>query len=639
MRHFCLLFLVFCCQLSFTQDLNYSSLLIDKDLTVNANAIVRQDEMTVKLASVKKMSIHLKRIVTVLNKHGNKHTHTSVGYNNSLKVEKVEAFIYDALGNEIGKIKEKEFKDISAVDGGTLYTDSRILYMDYTPVQYPYTVVFSYEVSTENTANIPSWYFLDGFLISTQKSTYKVEYSSPDLKPQIKEKNLEGIKVKRIESQNSIAYEASNINAIKEESLSPSFSKIAPKLMVRAENFHYEGYEASLIKDWKELGNWMNDNLLKNRSELPEVTKLKVRSLVQGVADPLEKAKIIYNYIQNNTRYISVQVGIGGIQPISAIEVDRVQYGDCKELSNYTKALLEVVGVPSYYTHVESGTNKVDFEEDFADLAQGDHVILAIPYKEKYYWIDCTSQVHPFGFVGDFTDDRQVLVITSEGGELTYTPSYLNDDNYQKTTARYSLNEAGGIAGTISILTKGIQYDNRFFLEAEIPEKIDVHYKNYWGHINNLKLRNYKFKNNREEISFKEELNLEAQNYATKSGDRILFAPNAFNQNSYVPNRYRTRKLPFEIQRGFLDEDEFVISLPEGYEVEAIPEKAGIENEFGAYKMSVTKSETDSTLTYRRGFLIKEGAHASGKYESYRAFRKEVARMDNAQIVIVKNNL
>jgi hypothetical protein len=507
--------------------------------------------------------------------------------------------------------------------------------LDYTPVQYPYTLAFSYEVSTENTANIPSWYFLDGFLVSTQKSSYKIIYSSADLKPLIKEKNLEGVEVKKIQSPNSIIYEASNIAAIKQENLSPSFAKIAPKLMVRVENFHYEGYDGS-IKNWKELGSWMNHNLLTNRSELPEATKINVRSLVQGVKDPLEKAKIIYEYVQNNTRYISVQIGIGGIQPISAIEVDRVKYGDCKGLTNYTKALLEAVGVPSYYTHVESGTDKVDFEEDFADLAQGDHVILAIPYREKYYWIDCTSQVHPFGFVGDFTDDRQVLVITPNGGQLTSTPAYLNEENYQKTTAGYSLNEAGDIAGSVSILTKGIQYDNRFFLEQEIPDNTEAHYKNYWKNINNIKLRSYQFKNNKADISFTEDLDLEAANYASKSGNRILFAPNAFNKNSYVPNRYRTRKLPFEIQRGFLDEDEFVISLPEGYEIEAIPEKAEIDNEFGSYKMWVTRGEKDNILAYHRSLLVKEGAYPREKYESYRAFRKKVAGLDNAQIVIVK---
>ena len=619
-----------------SQDKIYSTLLLNAELTENANAITRLDEMKVELTSIKEMNVSLTRVVTVLNKYGNKHVHAAVGYNNSVKVKHVEALIFDAFGEEIEKIKEKDFKDVSAVDGGTLYSDSRVLYMDYTPTQYPYTVVFSYEITTANTSNIPSWYFLDGFLVSMEKSSYTVTYSAPELKPIIKEKNLEEIKFEKTESANSISYEAENVLAIKKESLSPTFKKIAPKIMVRAENFHYEGYNAS-IRDWKDIGYWMSSNLLKDRAELPEATIIKARSLVRGVSDPLEKAKIIYQYVQNNTRYISVQVGIGGIQPISAIEVDRLKYGDCKGLSNYTKALLEAVGVPAYYTHVEAGRDKVDFEEDFADLGQGNHVILAIPYQDQYYWIDCTSQVHPFGFIGDFTDDRKVLVITPDGGEITSTPSYINEDNHQKTVASYELDGEGSLSADIGIVTEGTQYDNRFYLKDESPENVDKYYKNYWGNINNLKLVNYQFINDQEAVKFTEKIKVKAENYASKSGPRILFSPNAFDKNAYIPNKHRSRKLPFEIQRGFLDEDEFVINLPEGYKLEAMPNSKEIENEFGAYKMSVEYRQEDNTIAYRRRLLIKEGTYPKEKYKDYRSFRKQVSGMDNAQIVIIKS--
>jgi len=638
MRIFPIIFFLICATFTHAQDLNNSALFLDKNLTANANAVVRLDEMSVEIAGISEMNIQYNRVVTVLNKLGNKHTHTRVGYNNSVKVKRVEAIIYDALGNEIDKIKQKEFKDVSAVDGGTLYSDSRVLYLDYTPVQYPYTIAFTYEVFTENTANTPSWYFLDGFLVSTEKSRYQITYGNQELKPVIKEKNLNGITIDRTETENSITYLATDIKAVKRESLSPAFSKIAPKLMIRMEKFHYEGFDAS-VKDWKEMGEWRYDNLLKGQDALPEATATKARLLVKGVSDDLEKAKIIYKYVQDNTRYISVQIGIGGLRPISAVEVDRVKYGDCKGLSNYTQALLRAVGVTSYYVVVEAGSTKVDFDDDFPDLAQGNHIILAIPYNGQYYWIDCTSQVHPFGFIGDFTDDRKVFVITPDGGEIIRTPAYLNEQNYQKTSAHYALDRDGGISGKVTINTGGIQYDNRFYVERETPEKIEEHYKNYWDNINNLKLKARHFENDRKEVSFTEEVSLEAVNYASKSGNRMLFAPNAFNKNGAVPHRYRNRKLPFEIERGFLDEDQFVIQLPEGYLIEAIPKASEILNDFGAYTMSVTYRKEDHTLTYNRRLLIKEGTYQKDEYESYRAFRKEVAGLDNAQVVIVKSDL
>ncbi len=631
--------LLFCVFLSFSflsgQETTYQLHTLDKTLIDNANAVVRLNEMTVELTKINEMNIKLRRVVTVLNNLGNTHAHTSIGYNKSVKVKQIQSVVYDAFGKEIDKIKRKEFKDVSSVDGGTLYSDSRVLYMDYTPVNYPYTIEFSYEITTANTSNIPDWYFLDGFLVSTEKSKYSVIYSEAELKPEIKEKHFGDLEIRKTTSENSIVYEGLNIKAIKKETLSPSFNKIAPLLMVRAINFQYEGYNAT-IKDWDDLGIWMHKNILQGRDELSEETKVKAHSLVEGITDDLEKAKKIYEYVQNNTRYISVQVGIGGIQPIHAIEVDRVKYGDCKGLSNYTKALLDEVGVKSYYTHVEAGQDKINFEKDFASLAQGNHVILAIPYEGSYYWIDCTTQIHPFGFIGDFTDGRNVLIIKPEGGEIVKTATYLNKENRQKTKAILSLSENGSIEGDVKIDSYGIQYDNRFYLEDQVKDDIIKYYKQYWRNINNLKVKEYQFSNNKDSIVFTEQLTLNASDYATKSGDRLLVAINAFNQNRYVPNRHRNRKMPFEIQRGFFDEDEFEVIIPEAYEIEAIPNNTSFENEFGYYTTTIEVSENKKTLLYNRSLLIKEGWYAKEKYNAYRDFRKKIANTDNAQLILIK---
>jgi len=614
------------------QDLNYSFDLLDKNLTKNANAVVRFDEMTIDLESKKQLNITRKKAVTVLNEKGSKHAMAYVGYDNNRKVKDIQVIIYDASGKELDKIKEKKFKDVSAVDGSTLYSDSRYKYYHYTPVQYPYTLELTYEVSTENTGEIPpAWYFLNDFMVSTEKSNVRINFSTADLKPILKEKNLEGVEISKKETFNSILYEAKNIGALKEESLSPTFRQVVPQLLIRPVHFNYEGYDAT-VNDWNDLGKWMYGNLLKDRGELPMATKSKVKAMVEGVDDDLEKAKIIYKYVQNNTRYISVQVGIGGIQPIEAIEVDRVKYGDCKGLSNYTKALLEAVGVKAYYTHVEAGKDKIDFEEDFPDLAQGNHVILAIPYQGQYYWIDCTSQVHPFGFVGDFTDDRKVLIIKPDGGEIVSTPSYTNEQNQQLTEGTYTLHESGSITGSVTIHTKGIQYDNHFGLKEQPQDNIEKYYKNYWDNINNLNIKTYKFQNDSDTVAFTEQVAVDATNYASKSGTRLLFAANAFNKNKYVPNRYRNRKLPFEIQRGFLDEDKFTIEIPEGYIIEAIPEAVSIENKFGTY--AIDFEEADGKILLKRKFFIKQGHYPNTEYTAYRDFMKAVTKFDGSKIVI-----
>lgn len=628
--------LVFFLFLHFSFAQNYSIASIPKELMENANAVARMDVMDIHVEALDKMTYSVKQVITVFNRTGDGYASTRAMYDDEKKIKKIEATFYDAFGNKLEEIKKRDFKDVAAVDGFSLYLDNRLLYYRYVPVQYPYTVEFIYEVETSDTGFFPPWYFVSGYGISVEQSKYSVTYPSAEFKPLVKEKNLENVSVQREDANGVLSYVATQIPAMEEESLSPSFQMVAPSLSVRLPKFHYKGYDAE-VQDWHDLGIWIQKELLSGRDQLEESTIAEARNLVKGMDDDLEKAKKIYQYVQDNTRYISVQVGIGGIQPISAIEVDKVKYGDCKGLTNYTKALLKAVGVESYYVVVESGSAKIDFDEDFADLVQGDHVILTIPYKGDYYWVDCTSQVHPFGFIGDFTDDRKVLVIKPEGGEIMTTSSYLNQDNKQIIKATYKVLEDLSMEGQVVVHTTGTQYDNRFWLERESEKDVKEYYKNFWDNINGLEIKDFGFENNKDSVAFIEKVDLFALNYLSKNGEDYLLTLNAFNNGAYVPPRYRNRKLPFVVQRGFLDEDETVIQIPENFHFTGLPEKTQLETTFGTYQTEVVK-KSDKELLFKRKLLLKAGEYPKESYKDFRAFMRTIAKNDNQKIILKNDN-
>jgi transglutaminase-like putative cysteine protease len=167
-----------------------------------------------------------------------------------------------------------------------------------------------------------------------------------------------------------------------------------------------------------------------------------MKTLVGTETDPVKKAKIIYKYVQEKSRYVNISIGIGGWKPMLASDVDRLGYGDCKALSNYTKALLKAVDVPSYNTILYGNPKKRNIEADFVSM-QGNHMILAIPNKNSFIFLECTSQVDPFGYQGTFTDDRDVLVVKPEGGEIVRTKIYQDEDNAQKSKGKYAIAENG----------------------------------------------------------------------------------------------------------------------------------------------------------------------------------------------------
>jgi uncharacterized protein YcnI len=93
--------------------------------------------------------------------------------------------------------------------------------------------------------------------------------------------------------------------------------------------------------------------------------------------------------------------------------------------------------------------------------------------------------------------------------------------------------------------------------------------------------------------------------------------------------------MPLRIDRGYLDEDEFTLKLPEGYTVESLPQNIKMESKFGSYEATFVKNE-GGTLSYRRKQFLKEGTYPKEDYEAYRVFVKDIARNDNAKVVLSK---
>lgn len=631
-RYVCLVFLFFTTLLS-AQKTEYAALSISDSLKQNANAVVRLDQIDIVVSSQRNMNVKQKRIVTVLNEKGQNAVDAYENYDKRRVVKNIQATVLDAFGNEIKKIKRKDFKDQCATDGGTIFSDSRYVFLDYTPIQYPFTIIYESEIETSTTAFIPQWFPLNDYFLSIEKTVLNVNY--PDnLGFRKKEFNFSNFKVtKTVDTATQLSYVAANILAQKKEDYSPSVSKIFPRVMMGLESFNLEGVDGN-VKTWKEYGQWYSDKILAGTTELTPETKAKIKTWVGHEKDPIEKAKKVYKYVQEKSRYVSIQVGIGGWKPMLANDVDRLGYGDCKALTNYTKALLNEVGVPSYNTLLYGDRNKRDIQSDFVSM-QGNHMILSIPNGEKYIWLECTSQDDPFGYQGTFTDDRDVLVVKPEGGEIVRTKIYPDKNNSQINKGKYALNANGDLAGTITMISEGSQYGQKARVEKMQPTEKEAYYKEFWDNINNLKINKNIFFNDKEKVILTENMEIAADNYGKISNGKMIFVVNAYNQYTGSVKRIRNRKTPFEIQRGYYDTDEISISLPEGFTIESLPQNFESNTKFGEYKTEIIKKD-DKNLVYKRSLFIKKGFHENTEYDEYRLFMEQISRNDNAKIILTK---
>ena len=628
----CLLFIAITFQVS-AQKRDYVSLVISDSLKENSNAVIRLNQIDITISSQKSMTVKAKRVVTVLNQNGLNAINAIESYDKRKTVKAIEAVVYDAFGNEIKKIKRKDFKDQSASGGGTLFSDGRYLTIDYTPTQYPFTIVYESETETSNTAIIPSWFVLTDFYVSVEKSILNVTFPV-SLGFKKKDFNFEKFKIiKETETETQLTYSVENVLAQKYEDYTP-VSRIFPKVMMGLTHFNLEGVDGT-AKNWNEYGKWFLENILTGTDILNEDTKSKIKTLVGAETDPIKKAKIVYKFVQEKSRYVSVQVGIGGFKPMPANDVDRLGYGDCKGLSNYTRALLEAVGVSSYYTELYGDSNIRDIEADFFSI-QGNHAILCIPNGPENIFLECTSQTDPFGFQANFIDDRDVVVMKPDGGHIIHTKKYQDKDNSQISKGSYSIDVTGGLSGDLQINSTGSQYHQKASLETMPPVEKDTHYKKYWSALNTLKIEKMSFINDKENVRFEEHVKLNVANYGSKVAEKIIFVVNAFNITSGNVKRIRNRKNPFEIQRGYFDTDEIEVKLPTEYKIESMPVDFELNTKFGEYKTQLIKKDY-KTIVYKRAIWIKKGFYTNKEYDEYRSFMDQISRNDNAKIILTPN--
>lgn len=615
------------------QNLKLNAFTIPDSLKTNANAVFRYDHTDIDIIDAFKMIIHKQAAITVLNKYGDDDGYIQLAYDNHRKIKNVNARIFDGFGNEIKKIRESDFSDVSAVDDGSLFTDNRVLYYEHHSTSYPYTIVYEYEVSTSNTAFIPSWYPVNFFQASTEHSTYKLSYPD-DITIVAKEFNTEGYAIENNSREGMLSYTIKAAPAIKYEVYSPDFSRYGPHIKFASNKFQIGGTYGE-ANNWDEFGKWWYDNLIKDRDELSEKTENEINELVKNVSDPKEKAKMIYQYMQNRTRYISVQIGIGGWKPMEAIEVDKLGYGDCKALTNYTKALLTTAGIPSYYSKIYAGSGqRKKLDPDIA-TQQSNHVILMVPFEKDTVWLECTSQKAPFGYLGSFTDDRDALVVTPEGGKIIRTKKYELEENRQDIKGELSLDNDGNISAKINIMSSGIQYDNHYGIESLNEEDKNTYYKSFFDEISNVDLKKIDVKSHDDKVIFEENIEFTAENFAVNSGEKILVRLNFINISENIPKRIRNRKLPLEIPYGFIDTDDVIINLPSDYTIEAMGNPSKLDTKFGSYSIEIEQLN-EKQLKYKRTLKVKQGLYSMNDYDAYRKFKKKINQLDNLKIVLTK---
>jgi Domain of Unknown Function with PDB structure (DUF3857) len=606
---------------------------ISAALLKNADAVLRVEELKFEIISTKEAVQSYHYAITILNENGDNWAVFSEYYDKLREVSSVEGYLYDAAGNQLKKMKSKDLEDLSGVSDISLIDDNRIKRHNFYYKVYPYTIEYTVEIRYKHTMYFPMWVPQGGEKLSVEKSRATI-VCPEDYQFRYKAFHYSGAPVITTENKKrATTWMVSNMPAIIREVYQPPLHDVTTVVIFGPTDFQIGDYKGNMT-DWKELGKFQNA-LNKGRDVLPGNIKAKVHQLADGISDEKKKIQALYEFMQKNTRYISIQLGIGGWQPFDANFVASKSYGDCKALSNYMYSILKEAGIRSCYTLVRAGQSANYITEDFPSQ-QFNHVILCVPLKSDSVWLECTSQTLPAGYMSSFTSDRYALMVDETGGTLVSTPRYGLKENVQLKKINAVLDEDATLRVKARSVYEGTEQDELHMMINGLSREKLKEYLHDQLDFATYDINDFNYIQNKSSLpDIDESLDITVSNYATVTGRRIFIVPNVMTRTHSKLPVDTARKYDLELGLAHKDVDSVEIELPKGYEPEAMPQDVTVDSKFGKYNCSVKLK--DNKLLYYRSVEHYSGHFPAKDYNDLAKFYETIYKADRNKVVLVKN--
>jgi len=605
---------------------------IPDSLLKSAHMVKRFDMMVTDIKGPGKARIYHKYAYTILDEAGQEYAEFAQSYDKFTSISSITGTLYDASGNKMKQVKKKDIEDQAVVTESDLALDYRYKLHNFFCRSYPYTIEYEFELEVDGLFFLDNWHPVNGPHVSVQNSTmvvnvpvsYELRYKQYNYSYPPDINTAQGIK--------RYNWQMKDMPAMDNETYSPNWNALAPQVRIAPTEFEMQGYKGKM-DTWEHFGQFMND-LYKGRNVLPSDLKQKIHQLVDTVQDVGQKIRVLYRYMQDNTHYISIQLGIGGWQPFDAAFVATKKYGDCKALSNFMCTVLHEAGITAYSVLVHAGEHAGNMDTEFPSN-QFNHVIACVPLNRDTMWLECTSQTMQPGFMGSFTGNRKALLLGDDGGHVVSTPRYGVAENQASRHIDASIDATGNLKAQSKTRYSGELQETPYALMHQLTGEQREKYLNA-----TLNLPTYTVSSTHYEaaadnpMDVLETLQVESPNYATVSGKRLFVQPNVFNKSNTRLQPDLSRKYKVECQEAERYTDSVSITIPEGYTAESIPKDISVSNEFGKYQMrfTVTGRKIEALRVYEK----TAGNFPAADYQQLVDFTEQVYKGDRARIVLAK---
>ncbi len=602
------------------------------------DAVLLYSEHVVTVQSADKIK-SLTRIAYKILRTDGRHLGTvAVPYSSDTKINYIHAWCIPAQGKDY-EIKDKDGLDIGlpGVAGSELISDVRAKLLRI-PAPDPGNII-GYEYEQESRPYILQeiWDFQGSHPVGQARFTLQMpagwEYKAvwlnhPDVAP--------------TGAASQWQWQVNDVPAIKEVDSMPPMRGIAGQLMVFF--FPPGGVQNKSYSTWRDLGGWYAGLTRGRREPTPDI-KSKVADLTKLSTSSLEKMRVLARFAQRDIRYVAIELGIGGYQPHAAADVFTHHYGDCKDKATLLSTMLREIGIDSYYVLINTQRGivgpaippSIDFNHAILGIhlpdGLADDSLIAWRQVDKLgriLFFDPTDDYTPLGQLSSSLQSNYGLLLTEDGGQLMELPPQPPGMNGIERTGRFSLSSTGTLTGAVrevrlgdraasqraGLRTAAADADKVKPLETLLAHSLAT-FRLTKASVQNIDAIEQPFIFNYE---------LVADNYAKPAGNLLLLRPRVLGlKSSDILESKEPRKVPVVFDGPSRDTDDFEISLPAGFTVDAedLPPPVNAEYGFASYR---SKAEVHgNVLRYTRTLEVKELLVPVNKLDELKKFYRIIS--------------
>ena len=581
--------------------------------------------------------------ILYLSDKGRAYGDQNIQFSKFSEIQNIRAFSYMPKNGDperLKKTKVTEFKTEDIYDGSYFFHDNKQIAFKFPGTDPGTKINLSYREVIKKPQFIGSTFLIN--YLPTLKSEYSISFPS-NVDVFYKLFNTDNIEIKRTKVEKggvtTLTWKVENQDAYESSYGAPNLRYYTPHIVAYIGEMRLKDTTITVLPNLDGLYNWYY-SLIKDLN-VKEDPKLKAITLdlIKGLDSRDEKARKIFNWVQDNIKYVAFEDGMGGFVPRSASSVCRKRYGDCKDMASIITEMMKYAGIEANITWIGSDDLPYDYTEIATPIVDN-HMIASYRNEDNQVIIlDAVGTYTPYGYPTEFIQGKQALISKGEGSyELYRVPIVKKEKNIEYDYISMKL-KGSKLVGMGKIEAEGYTKFNYVYKLANMNNEEDQ--RNYIESY--LEKGNNKFRV--DESSFIGLKNRDTSltiNYTFNLDDYSKTVEDETYVNLNLDRDYKNSKLDIEDRKGIARQFKYKVDLryevdfevPNGSEVSYVPKNLEFKGEdFG---FNIVYEKKDNKIILKKNIYVDTIMIEESQFEEWNSMIKQLKKAYKEVVIVRK---